>query len=119
MAEADMYVLRKLVSIALGMWIASHVALGDLMVTNSAGVRAGITGITYTGPTTNSVAIGYAVTDPTGTNVTMFAIQSSVDLTSWTNLTQVVTATGSVSGQASDFAASPAKFYRMYLFNFR
>jgi hypothetical protein len=95
-------------------------ALGDLIVTNAAGVRAGITDILYR-ESDNSVAVVYSVFDPTGTNVTMFTIQSSPDLKTWTDYSPVITVTGSIPGTAetSDSAAPQTKFYRMRLINFQ
>lgn len=60
---------------------AAGAAVADLMVTNAAGVRAGITGVLYR-QTDNSIAVRYAVSDPTGTNTTTFVIQRTFDLKS-------------------------------------
>ncbi len=105
--------------------IASAV-LADLMVTNAAGVRAGITGIVYrpaTNGAPNGVGVRFAIRDPTGTNVTTFAIQRSLDLTTWTNYsTMTVTGnypiTGVGSAEIGDPTTSTAQFYRMQLINF-
>lgn len=107
--------LRKVVVIAMACLAISAAVLGDLMVTNAAGVRAGITGITRSN---DAIRVSFAVSDLTGTNATTFMIQSSQDLITWTNLTQSITVTNT-SGQASDFISPPARFYRMYLINFR
>ena len=113
-----LHALRKIVLIAMAGFVICAFALGSLMVTNSAGVRAGITGIVYN-KSANSIGVDYVVVDPVGTNVTKFMIQSSLDLQTWTNLTPTITLTGSGSGEASDFASPQAKFYRMYLVNFQ
>ncbi|HUJ11202.1 MAG TPA: hypothetical protein VL171_14365 [Verrucomicrobiae bacterium] len=110
---------RKMAAIAMISLGTSVAVPGDLIVTNAAGVSAGITGIVRRSD--NSIGVDFEITDPTGTNVTTFNIQTSQDLITWTNLTQQsVTYTGSVPGEISGgFASSPAKFYRMYLINFR
>jgi hypothetical protein len=115
----DLHVLRKMVVVvALAGLAFGAAALGQLIVTNNAGVSAGITSIVYS-QAVNSVNVSFAVVDPIGTNVTKFIIQSSPDLQTWTNLTQTITVTGSVPGGASDPASSQTRFYRMLLLNFR
>ena len=96
---------------------AAVTARPDLTITNAAGVRAGITGIVRHAAD-NSVGVDYVINDPTGTNVTTFAIQRSFDLVAWTNYTPTLVITGSISGEASDFAGTPKQFYRMRLTNF-
>jgi hypothetical protein len=111
-------VLRGM-AIALTSLAVIAAAPGDLIVTNTAGVRAGITGIVYRG-SDNSVAVVYFIGDPTGTNVTMFTIQSSPDLKIWTDYSPTFTVTGSLSSaETSDSAAPQIKFYRMRLINFQ
>ena len=106
--------------IAVASLVVIAAALGDLIVTNAAGVRAGITDIIYR-ESDNSVAVVYSVFDPTGTNVTMFTIQSSPDLKTWTDYSPVITVTGSIPNtvETSDSAAPQIKFYRMRLINFQ
>jgi hypothetical protein len=106
---------------ALVYLIGAVTARPDLTITNAAGVRAGITGIVYR-HSDNSIGIDFAITDPTGTNATTFAIQRSFDLsspTNWSNYTSTVTITGSLGGEVSDFATTPKQFYRMRLTNFQ
>jgi hypothetical protein len=94
-------------------------ALADLMMTNAAGVRAGISGIVYR-PSDNSIGVQWAVVDPTGTNyMTTFTIQRSLDLTNWVSYSPTQTVAGTRSGEVSDFATPPASFYRMQLINFQ
>ena len=112
--------LRGLVAGLASVAIASAV-LADLMVTNSAGVRAGITGIVFT--PLNDINVLFAVRDPTGTNVTTFAIQRSPNLTNWTDyVTLTVTGnypiTGVGSAAVNVFTAPAPQFYRMRLINF-
>ena len=113
--------LRRFVAALTCMTIAGAV-LADLMVTNAAGVRAGITGIVYR-RSDNSIAVQFAVRDLSGTNVTTLAIQRSLTLTNWADYaTLTVTGNypiaGTGSAEISDFATSPAQFYRMRLINF-
>jgi hypothetical protein len=107
-----------MVVIALAGLAFGLVAFGQLIVTNNAGVSAGINSIVYS-QAVNSVNVRFAVVDSIGTNVTKFVIQSSPDLQSWTNLTPTITVTGSVPGGASDPASPQTHFYRMLLINFR
>ena len=118
MSEHTNHVLRKMVVIALAGVAFGGVAFGQLMVTNNAGVSAGITSIVYS-QAVKSVNVSFAVVDSIGTNVTRFVIQSSPDLRSWSNLTQIITVTGNVSGGASDPSTPQAHFYKMLLLNFR
>jgi hypothetical protein len=113
--------LRGLAVVLASMVVASAV-LADQMVTNAAGVLAGITGIIYR-QSDNSIAVQFAVRDPTGTNATTFAIEESTDGTNWANLS-TITVTGNFpvagvgSAEISDFATSTTQFYRMRLINF-
>jgi hypothetical protein len=96
----------------------------DLMVTNNAGVLAGIPGIVHVPPTNgapDSVNVLWSVVDPTGTNVTNFKIQQSSDLnTNWSDYTtSTQTVKGTRSGVIADVTTSTNQFYRMQLFNFR
>lgn len=101
---------------------AAGAVLADLMVTNAAGVRAGITGIVFR-PSDRSVAVQFAVRDATGTNVTNLAFQRSFNLTSWGDYS-TLTVTGNYpvagtgSAEISDFATSSNQFYRVRLINF-
>jgi len=113
--------LRGLVVVFASLVVAGGV-LADLMLTNAAGVRAGITGIVTT-TQTGDINVQFAVRDPTGTNVTSFAIQRSLNLTNWTDIsTLTVTGNFPVTGMGSaaiaDTPVSPAQFYRMRLMNF-
>jgi hypothetical protein len=116
--HSNLHMLRRMVVIAMTGLAFSPVAFGQLIVTNNAGVSAGITSIVYS-QAVNSVNVRFAVMDLIGTNVTKFAIQSSPNLQTWTNLTPTITVTGSVPGGASDPASPQTHFYRMLLFNFR
>ncbi len=95
----------------------------DLIVTNSAGVRAGIPGIIHLAPTNgspDSVNVLWSVVDPTGTNVTLFKIQRSSDLKGWSDYTMSTqTVIGTSNGSVSDFTSSTNQFYRMRLINFQ
>ena len=96
-------------------------ARSDLMVTNNAGVRAGITGIVHvlaTNTSPDSVNVQLSVEDPTGKNVTSFTIQRSPDLKVWTDFA-AKTVTGAYSGVVGDVTTSTNQFYRMQLINFR
>ena len=113
--------LRGLAAV-LASVVAAGAVLADLMVTNAAGVRAGITGIVYR-QSVNSIAVQFAVRDPTGKNVTTFAIQRSTNLINWTTYsTLTITGNYPVTGvgfaEVSDFATSATAFYRMRLINF-
>ena len=112
--------LRGFVAVLTCVAITSA-ARANLMATNAAGVRAGITGIVTT--PANDINVQFSVRDPTGTNVTTLAIQRSPNLTNWTDYsTLTVTGnypvTGIGSAQISDFAPSLPQFYRMRLINF-
>jgi hypothetical protein len=89
----------------------------DLIITNAASVRAGITGIVRRAGNTSGV--DFSVTDPTGTNVTTFTIERSTNLVAWADLNQTQMVTGNTSGEVSDFATSTNQFYRMRLINFQ
>jgi hypothetical protein len=113
--------LRGLAAVLASVVVASA-ALADQMVTNAAGVRAGITGIVYR-QSDDSIAVQFAVRDSTGTNVTTFAIERSTDGKNWANLsTMTVTGnfpiTGVGSVEISDFAVSTTQSYRMRLIGF-
>ena len=93
----------------------------DPMVTNNAGVRAGITGIVHvlaTNASPDSVNVQLSVVDPTGKNVTNFTIQRSPDLKAWTGFA-ARTVTGAFNGAVGDATTSTNQFYRMQLINFR
>ncbi len=93
-------------------------ARADLMVSNAAGVKAGITGIVYY-PSDNSIGVQFFVTAPTATNVTTFTIQKSFDMKTWTNYSSSVTVTGSLPlTEISDYVVVSNQFYRMQLINF-
>jgi hypothetical protein len=99
-------------------WAATvSISRADVTATNSSGVRAGISGIVYR-PADKSIAVGVTVVDPSGTNITTFVIQRSLDLKSWTNYSATVMATGSVIGEVSDFTSPTNQFYRIQLINF-
>ena len=88
-------------------------------MTNAAGVGAGITGVLYR-ETDNSIAVRYAVSDPTGTNTTTFVIQRNFDLKSWGDASSTVDVIGRISsGEFSEFATNSIQFYRMRLINFQ
>jgi hypothetical protein len=101
-------------------WLAiAGAARADLMASNAAGVKAGITKIAYNA-SAKSVGVQFLVTAPTSTNVTTFTIQKSFDLETWTNYSSSVTVTGSLPlTQISDFVAASNQFYRMQLINFQ
>jgi hypothetical protein len=111
------HVLPSALLLALVGVTLAGVALADLMATNAAGVRAGITGIITVPP--NTINVQYAVLAPTGTNVTTFVIQRSPNLAAWSNFTPTVTVTGSIMGAVGDFTTPTSQFYRMHLINFR
>ncbi|MGA2602940.1 MAG: hypothetical protein ABSG14_01800 [Verrucomicrobiia bacterium] len=110
--------LRTLVIAAA--WLATTgAAHAGLMVSNAAGVTAGITGIVCY-PSDNSVGVQFLVTAPTSTNITTFTIQKSFDLMTWTNYSSSVTVTGSLPlTEISDFVVASNQFYRMQLINFQ
>jgi hypothetical protein len=91
----------------------------DLMVSNAAGVKAGISGI-VSYPADDSIDVQFIVTAPTTTNLTTFTIQKSFDMKIWTNYSSSVTVTGSLPRtEISDFATATNQFYRMQLINFQ
>jgi hypothetical protein len=98
--------------------LSAGAARPDLIITNAAGVRAGITGIVHR-RTDNSIGVDFSVVDPTGTNVTTFAIQRSTNMVAWADYSSTLVATGSTSGEVSDFATFKNQFYRMRLSNFK
>jgi hypothetical protein len=108
--------------------IACFVMVGaarpDLIVTNNAGVKAGITGIIFRPASTNgpaSIAVQWIVFHPTSTNATSFSMQQSSNMTNWVDSTptNTVTGTGAHTGEASDLPNPTNRFYRMHLINFR
>jgi hypothetical protein len=103
--------------VTLAVLAMAGIARADLIITNAAGVRAGITGIVHH-QVDNSIGVDFSIVDPTGTNVTTFTIQRSVDLAGWADYTAILMVTGSISGEVSDFATSAKQFYRMRLINF-
>lgn len=116
---------RKTGSIALRCLVATlafvamtGVARADLIITNAAGVRAGITGIVHH-QADDSIGVDFSIVDSTGTNVTSFTIQRGTNVVSWADYTAILMVTGSISGEVSDFATSSKQFYRMRLINFR
>jgi hypothetical protein len=93
----------------------------DPMVTNNAGVRAGITRIVHvlaTNVSPDSVNMQLRVVAPTGTNVTSFTIQRSPDLKTWTDFA-AKTVTGAFNGAVGDVTTSTNQFYRLRLINFQ
>jgi hypothetical protein len=110
---------RQLMMVAIYLAIAAN-GRSDLTVTNSAGVRAGITGIVYY-PSVKSVGVNFAVNDPTGTNVTSFTIQTNSALKGWADFSSTITVTGSFgpSQIAAPATNMPSQFYRMRLINFQ
>lgn len=108
----------KSLTMALAYLASAITARPDLTITNAAGVQAGITGIVHR-YADNSIGVDFAIVDPTGTNVTTFAIQKSFDLVSWMDYTPPLMVTGNFSAEASDFATPPGGFYRMRLINFQ
>jgi hypothetical protein len=103
--------------VALVFLALAGAARPDLIITNAAGVRAGITGIVHH-QADNSIGVDFSIVDPTGTNVTSFTIQRSTNVVSWADYTAMLMVTGSISGEVSDFATSTKQFYRMRLINF-
>jgi hypothetical protein len=110
--------LRTLVIAAA--WLAiTGAAHAGLVVSNAAGVEAGITGIVHN-PSDNSIGVQFLVTAPTSTNVATFTIQKSFDMKAWTNYSSSITVTGSLPlTEISDFAVASNQFYRMQLINFQ
>jgi len=101
--------------VVLASFVISSAGRADLMVTKTNGVSAGITSIVYRS-SDNSIGVKWAVTDPTGTNVTAFTFQQSSNLTNWVNAYPTNTVVGVASGEAGGgFATSPKQFYRMQL----
>ena len=90
----------------------------EFTVTNTSGVSAGISGIVYR-PADKSIAVGFTVVDPSGTNITTFVIQRSSDLISWMDYSTTAIATGSVVGEVSDFTGPTNQSYRIRLINFQ
>jgi hypothetical protein len=112
---------KRLRTLAIAaVWLAiAGAARAELMASNAAGVKAGITKIVCNA-SGNSVGVQFIVTAPTGTNLTTFTIQKSFDLKAWTNYSSSVIVTGSLPlTQISDFLAASNQFYRMQLINFR
>jgi hypothetical protein len=114
---AGAFPLRYLIAAIVFLTVADS-ARPDLIITNAAGVRAGITGIVNR-QANNSVGVDFSVVDPSGTNVTTFTIQRSTNLVSWADYTAMLMVTGSISGEVSDFVTSMTQFYRMRLINFQ
>ena len=95
----------------------------DLIVSNAAGVKAGITGIVHHF-TNNTVSVGvdFFVLAPTATNVTTFTIQTNSNLkAAWTDYSSTQVVTGSTVGtnEISDLPNATNRFYRMRLINFQ
>jgi hypothetical protein len=109
--------LRTLAMTAVWLVIVGS-ARADLIVSNSAGVKAGITGIVYY-PTDKSIGVQFIVTAPTPTNVTTLTIQKSLDMKTWTNYSSSVVVTGSLPlTEIADYVVVSNQFYRMQLINF-
>ena len=111
---------KRLRTLAIAaVWLAiAGAARADLIVSNAAGVKAGITKIVCSA-SGKSVGVQFLVTAPTATNLTTFTIQKSLDLKLWTNYSSSVIVTGSLPlTQISDFIAVSNQFYRMQLINF-
>ena len=108
----------KCLTMALAYLASAGAARPDLIITNAAGVRAGITAIIHR-QIDNSIGVDFSIVDPTGTNVTTFTIQRSADLVGWADYTSTLVVTGSTSGEVSDFATPLKQFYRMRLINFK
>ncbi len=106
------------VFVILAFFAMAGITRADLIITNAAGVRAGITGIVHH-QADNSIGVDFSIVDPTGTNVTNFTIQRGTNLVSWADYTAVLMVTGSISGEVSDFATTTKQFYRMRLINFQ
>jgi hypothetical protein len=109
--------LRTLAIAAVWLTIAGAARAG-LMVSNAAGVHAGITGIVYY-PSDKSIGVQFIINAPTPTNLTTFTVQKSFDLKTWTNYSSSVTVTGSLPlTEISDYVVMSNQFYRMQLINF-
>ena len=87
------------------------------MITNGSGVRAGISGFILRPP--NGIGVDFAITDPTGTNVTRYTFQRSFDMKTWTDYTGTNVVTGNSTGESSDLVTASNQFYRMRLINFQ
>lgn len=110
--------LRMLAFATTWLFVAGA-ARADMIVSNAAGVKAGITGIVPY-PADGSIGVQFIVNAPTGTNLTTFMIQKSFDMKTWTNYSVSVTVTGSLPlTQISDFVATSNQFYRMELIDFQ
>jgi len=110
----------KFVAILLYLAIVDT-ARPDLMVTNAAGVKAGIIGIVHHGGSTNSIGVDFVILAPTTTNVTAFTIQTNFNLKAgWGDYSGTQVVTGSFGpAEISDFITVSNKFYRMRLINFQ
>ena len=108
-----------LFALVLACGVLAGAARADMIVSNKAGVVAGISGIVhYTDD--NSIGVQFFVTAPTGTNLTTFTIQKSFDVKAWTNYSVSVTVTGSLPvTEIADFITASNQFYRMQLINFQ
>ncbi len=110
--------LRTLVIAAAWLAIAGAARAG-LIVSNAAGVKAGITGIVYD-PSDKTIGVHFIVTAPTTNNLTTFTIQKSFDMKTWTDYSSSVTVTGSLAPTVIvDFATATNQFYRMQLIDFQ
>jgi hypothetical protein len=104
------------VVIAVVCWAAA-VAAHAATVSNAAGVQASINGIVYY-PSDKSIGVQYFVTAPTSTNITIYTIQKSLDLSTWTNWSPSMTITGSQAQTCiGDFVSASSQFYRIQLAN--
>ncbi|HUI06903.1 MAG TPA: hypothetical protein VL486_07835 [Verrucomicrobiae bacterium] len=116
---------KGVVAVLISMVITS-VGLADMMATNSAGVRAGITGIVFRPAAYgagDTVGLQFAVRDPSETNVTTLVFQRSPNLTNWTDyLSLTVTGNYPIAGmgsaEAPDLVTPTPQFYRIRLLNF-
>ncbi|HVM62969.1 MAG TPA: hypothetical protein VMV72_19060 [Verrucomicrobiae bacterium] len=110
----------KALALAMACWTIAGAARAQMIVSNSVGVKAGITGIVrHTND--NSIGVQFFVTDPspTGSNITTLTIQKSLDLNSWTNYSSSIMVTGSLpSTEMGDLITASNQFYRMQLINF-
>ena len=108
--------LRTLV-LTVACWAIAGAAHAALTVSNAAGVEAAITGIVYY-PSDKSLGVQFYVTAPTGTIISTFTIQKSLDLHTWTNYSSIMTITGSLAQtEIGDFATNANQFYRIELTN--
>jgi hypothetical protein len=116
-AGSEHKTLRTLAMAVVWLFIAGA-ARADLIVSNSVGVKAGITGIVYY-PSDRSIGVQFIVNAPTTTNITTFTIQKSLDMKSWTNYSASVVVTGSLPlTEIADYVVVSNQFYRMDLINF-